>query len=52
MRQSTYSMGHISIEGYRTCKNMSKREYVSDTIESDRRRRLSADKNQVVSNNE
>ena len=53
MRQSTYSKGHISVEGYRTVRNvMSKKEHVSNTIESDRRQRLSADKNKNISNNE
>ena len=31
---------------------MSKQEHVSDMIESDRRQRLSADKNKMVSSNE
>ena len=53
MRQSTYSKGHISVEGYRTGRNvMSKKEHISDTIESDRRRKLSADKNKNISSND
>ena len=53
MRQSTYNKGHVSVEGYRTGRNvMSKKEHVSDMRESDRRRMLSADKNKSVSNNE
>ena len=43
----------VSVEDYRTSRNiMSKQEHVSDTIESDRRQRLSADKNKMVSSNE
>ena len=53
MQQSTYSKGRVSVEGYITGRNMmSKKEHVSNTIETDRRRRLSADKNKSVSNNE
>ena len=36
MQQTTYSIGHVSVEGYGTSRNvMSKQEHISDTIELD-----------------
>ena len=53
MWQTTYTRGRVSIEHHRTSRNiMSNQEYVSDTIESDRRRMLSTDKSKTVSINE
>ena len=42
---ATYAMGHVSVELHRTSENqMSNEEYITDTRESVRRRRLSIDK--------